>query len=58
MNLLEERWRYLSPDVNEVLDKGRKRNIKDSINPFVPNAPFLYPRKTSENLRLYWERMG
>ena len=30
------------------------------INLFVPNAPFLYPLKTSENLRegVHWERMG
>ena len=35
------------------------------INPFVPNAPFLYPLKTSENLtdwehweNVHWERMG
>ena len=25
-----------------------------SINPFVPNAPFLYPLKTWENLRVFW----
>ena len=28
-----------------------KRTI---INPFVPNAPFLYPLKTSENLKVFW----
>ena len=39
------------------------------INPFVPNVPFLYPLKKSENLivfwcfqegreRVYWEQMG
>ena len=31
------------------------------INPFVPNAHFLYPLKTSENLtveRVRWEQMG
>ena len=35
-------------------------------NPFVPNAPFLYPMKTSENgkvflggrERMHWERMS
>ena len=43
--------------------------IQISINPFVPNAPFLYPLKTSESLTvlwcfqgvekgLHWERMG
>ena len=27
-----------------------KHLVKYFINPFVPNAPFLYPLKTSENL--------
>ena len=26
--------------------------------PFVPNAPFLYPLKTSENRKVHWEQMG
>ena len=30
-----------------------KTKIK-KINPFVPNAPFLYPLKTSENLTVFW----
>ena len=25
-----------------------------NINPFVPNTPFLYPLKTSENLTVFW----
>ena len=44
-------------------------SISAHINPFVPNAPFLYPLKTSENLnvfpmfsesreRVHWEQMG
>ena len=30
------------------------------VNPFVPNAPFLYLLKTSENRkeRVHWEQMG
>ena len=35
------------------------------FNPFVPNAPILYPLKTSENhvekggrKRVHWEQMG
>ena len=24
------------------------------FNPFVPNGPFLYPLKTSENLAVFW----
>ena len=27
------------------------------INPFVPNAPFLYPLET-ENRKVHWEQMG
>ena len=29
-------------------------NLKMNINPFVPNAPFLYPLKTSENCEVFW----
>ena len=25
----------------------------ETINPFVPNAPFLYPLKTSENRKIF-----
>ena len=25
-----------------------------NINPFVPNALFLYPLKTSENRKVFW----
>ena len=25
-----------------------------NFNPFVPNAPFLYPLKTSENRKVFW----
>ena len=28
--------------------------IESSINPFVPNAIFLYPLKTSENRKVFW----
>ena len=30
------------------------------VNPFVPNAPFLYPLKTSENLTFfgYFQSVG
>ena len=27
--------------------------ISLQLNPFVPNAPFLYPLKTSENLMVF-----
>ena len=29
-------------------------NIKKNVNPFVPNAPFLYLLKTSEKLTVLW----
>ena len=28
------------------------------INPLVPNVPFLYPLKTSENFTVFWCFMG
>ena len=28
------------------------------INSFLPNAPFLYPLKTSENFRVFWYFQG
>ena len=28
------------------------------INPFVPNAPFLYPLKISENRKVFWYFQG
>ena len=28
------------------------------INPFVPNVPFLYPLKTSENLAVFRRFLG
>ena len=35
--------------------KGLKFNFqKHFINPFIPNAPFLYPLKTSENCKVFW----
>ena len=31
-----------------------KADTKEDINPFVPNAPFLYALKTSENRKIFW----
>ena len=28
------------------------------FNPFVPNATFLFPLKTSENLKVFWYLKG
>ena len=33
--------------------KKCKENTSMLINPFVPNAPFLYTLKTSENLKVF-----
>ena len=41
-------------------EKNLHPTVLAPINPFVPNAPFLYPLKTSENRRerVHWEQMG
>ena len=33
-------------------------NLKQPFNAFVPNAPFLYPLKISENLTVFWYFQG
>ena len=58
---------FLEPFMENLLLMGRKDN-NIVVNPFVPNASFFYPLKTSENLgflmfsggseRVHWERMG
>ena len=30
------------------------QKISTNISPFIPNAPFLYAQKTSENLTVFW----
>ena len=35
-----------------IKDKGKERT-DTFINPFLCNAPFLYPFKTSKNLQVY-----
>ena len=53
---------------NSVFSKG-KSAMPPLFNPFVPNAPFLYPLKILENLkfsdvfrggreRVHWKQMG
>ena len=32
--------------------------LSNFLNPFVPNAPFLYPLKTENCKRVHWEQMG
>ena len=34
------------------------KNVMEYLNPFVPNAPFMYPLKTSENRKGYWCLQG
>ena len=57
----------LGRNIDLISQRNRGSNVP--INPFVPNAPFIYPQKTSENLtvfwcfqgsreRVHWERMG
>ena len=31
----------------------RFEKFRIEINPFIPNAPFLYPMKTSENRKVF-----
>ena len=52
------------PDFNGI-DSFKIDKFMKVINPFVLNAPFLYPQKTSENLtvsggreRVHWEQTG
>ena len=37
--------------VNDLIDR-LEDGFDIQINPFVPNAPFLYPLKTSENRKV------
>ena len=43
-----EDWVHSISEIRENLSE------RTSINPFVPNAPFLYPVKTLENLTVFW----
>ena len=58
----------------KLIKRGKTRKVFATsslkiVNPFVPNAPFLYPLKVSENLtvflmfsgcreRVHWKQMG
>ena len=67
-NCLQEVLNYiraLAPDdiKSEIWEDLCKISLKEfsealQINPFVPNAPFLYPLKTSENHKLFWYFQG
>ena len=50
-----------NPDPNKQAQKVyfSRKILKDdsqnlTFNPFVPNSPFLYSLKTSENLTVFW----
>ena len=55
-------------EAKHVQQQGSLIQISSSVNLFLPNIPFLYPLKTSENQRLqifpgglkrgHWEEMG
>ena len=36
----------------------RVHSFANTFNPFVPNVPFPYPLKTSENLTVFWRFQG
>ena len=48
------RERIMHIDMLEL--KAIYKTIHKHINPFVPNAPFLYPLKTSENRNVFRRR--
>ena len=37
----------------DFMSKIERRYNTEYLNPFVPNAPFLYPLKASENLTVF-----
>ena len=60
---LNQTWKKIIEQF-QILDNGQKKSVfyllcrnrgglHISINPFVPNAPFLYPLKTSENSKVF-----
>ena len=59
MNVIYSQWNYFIALTSRLLNSKallvleRRKFIFLFINPFVPNAPFLYPRKTSENLKVF-----
>ena len=48
------RFLQMSDHFEALCIKGLKSNFqKHFINPFIPNAPFLCPLKTSENRKVF-----
>ena len=48
------RWFFRYHSSESVMGERVCPIFLKSINPFFPNAPFLYPQKTSENLMVFW----
>ena len=49
-------WILQDQNQDKLQIKVVKKDISNArhINPFIPNAPFLYPLRTSENLTAFW----
>ena len=41
----------------KYIESIERKILTHSLNPYVPNAPFLYPLKTSENFFLYFQEV-
>ena len=51
-----ESTRWLLWKIPKLIKKASMSNIMIAkFNPYDTNAPFLYPLKTSENLRFFWK---
>ena len=44
----------LKASKHELLSKSALSGEWKHLNPFLPNTPFLYPLKTSENRMVFW----
>ena len=44
---------YIKNMFRKISQNSQKNTYQSFFNPFVPNAPFLYPLKTSENLMVF-----
>ena len=40
--------------VSLIWDPKYGKSVASEINSFVPNSPFIYPLKTSQNLTIFW----
>ena len=49
---------WLSFQLDYIIYYCKYINNTSDFNPFVPNAPFFYPLKTSENRKVFWYFQG